>query len=181
MPAKPLPPQDYLLQRLRYEPETGLLFWKRTALMSPQWNGKFSGKRALTAVVSGYHHGNIDNKRHLAHRVIWKMMTGEDPNFIDHIDGNRSNNRWINLRSVSSAENGKNKGLLKSNTSGAMGVTFCKQTGRWRAGMQLNGKHICLGRYDTIEEAKEARERGDKAFGFHKNHGDDRMTGTCRP
>ena len=118
-----LPDKDTLNKLLRYVPTTGQLFWKvRTKEMFQvpeggrssdhacnQWNSRFAGKEALTKTNIGYRCGRLNYQYVLAHRVIWKMMTGEEANEIDHIDGNRGNNKWQNLRSVTTSINRRNK------------------------------------------------------------------------
>ena len=120
-----LPTQAELKKLLRYEPGTGRLFWKarskgmfgvsdssRSAEHAcNQWNSRFADKEALTKVNVGYRCGRLGYQYVLAHRVIWKLMTGEEPKEIDHIDGNRSNNKWQNLRSVTASDNRRNTRL----------------------------------------------------------------------
>ena len=98
---KPLPPQEELEKLLEYDPETGGLTWKerpREMFLEEwhqrKWNTRYAGQPALTSTLKGgYKYGNLFDQKVLAHRVIWKMVTGEDPQDVDHIDGNRWNNR----------------------------------------------------------------------------------------
>lgn len=173
-----LPPQDVLLELLQYLPETGDMFWrerpskyfKNAASVAP-WNAKNAGKLALSADFNGYRGGSLLGRAHLSHRVIWKYMTGENPGTIDHIDGNRKNNKWSNLRSVTMLENNRNSQTYRNNTSGHVGVVYVKPTNRWRAQAKQDGKYRYFGTYDTLEEAVRARKAGAKKIGFHPNHG----------
>jgi hypothetical protein len=75
---------------------------------------------------------------------------------IDHRNTIRSDNRWKNLRAVTRTQNNANLPRLKSNTSGFKGVYFCQNTSRWRARVHMHNKMMCLGRFDTPEEAHAA-------------------------
>lgn len=181
-PTKSLPAQKLLLQLLDYDPETGLLTWRprpvemfNSTKFSKQanasrWNTRNAGKPAFSSDNGlGYRVGAIYGSNFLAHRVIWKMMTGEDPQHIDHIDGDPGNNQWSNLRSVSRSTNMRNAARPGTNKSGRVGVRRAKE--RWSAHIKMLGKNISLGHYDTFEEACAARLAAEKANGFHENHG----------
>jgi hypothetical protein len=93
----------------------------------------------------------------LAHRIIWKVMTGNDPDvLVDHKDRNGQNNRWENLRAANDAENVRNAKLSSANTSGIKGVTFDKQTQRWLAQIVVNYRNIKVGRFDSLDDAAAA-------------------------
>jgi hypothetical protein len=177
-------------QLLRYDPETGKLYWLprpasmygdsvchggvRTAQWAADaWNGRHAGKEAFTATNdAGYHVGTILGMIMRAHRVIWAIEHGEwPPNQIDHGDGDRGNNRSRNLGLATNAENHKNEGKPKNNTSGVAGVRWCKQAQRWRATIKVDYRERHLGRFNTIEEATAAREAAKARFGFAANHG----------
>lgn len=178
MTAEKLLSPTTLRKLLRYEPETGNLFWReRTLDLHPkrlsQWNGKFAGKPALTRLgKNGYFGGSIFNKSYTAHRVIWAIVHGEWPkNQIDHINGIRDDNRISNLRAVSAAENQKNMRLHSHNTSGACGVVRCKRRGKWVAQIMVNGKTKYLGCSEDFDEAVAIRKAAQSEYGFHPNHG----------
>lgn len=177
-------------QLLRYEPETGKLFWLprpasmfrdslchggvRTAQWAADcWNTKNAGREAFTAQNgAGYYVGAILNHNFRAHRVIWAIVHGVWPlDQIDHDDGDRANNRLHNLKPATNAENHKNEGLPKNNTSGAQGVRMHAKTGRWRAEIKVNYRNRHLGYYATKEEAVSAREAAKVQFGFSSSHG----------
>jgi len=99
-------------------------------------------------------------------------MTGEWPEKqIDHIDGNPLNNKWDNLRDVTSQENGRNKRILKNNTSGFTGVCWDDVNKKWRAFIRVDRKTIHIGRFTNIQQAIDARKDANIKYGFHENHG----------
>lgn len=185
MADKALPCPTLLRQLLRYDPETGKLFWKRrspalfkdsptrtAAHKCANWNAAYDGKEAFTAKSHGYPTGAINNQLIKAHRVIWAITHGAWPKGqIDHINGVRWDNRIANLRDVSLTENLRNMPLQKNNTSGVVGVLWYKQTSRWQAQISHEGKSIHLGFYRGIEEASAARRAAEIVLGYHKNHG----------
>ena len=174
---------EILRQLLRYEPETGQLFWlrrpvsmftdgKQTAEHNCSiWNGRFAEKPALNCPDRrGYLHGHVLRVQVKAHRVVWAIMTGEWPGEIDHIDGNTANNRYRNLRDISHSENGRNLGLKKNNTTGYCGIRQ-SPSGRWTAHIMVGGKTVHLGTFDAKAGAAKARADANIKFGFHSNHG----------
>lgn len=185
MANKPLPSQEVLRQLLDYDPETGALKWRERGvewfaasqvMTSEQncarWNRSFAGKPALASIACrGYPSGAILGQRALAHRVAWKWVTGRDPSEVDHINGIRSDNRWENLRDVDRPENAKNRRLSARNTSGSVGVYWCKRLESWRVRICVDGRRFHLGHFQTLEEAKAARKAADGKYGFHANNG----------
>lgn len=179
MAAKALPSQEVLRQLLDYDPESGVLAWRPRDLATfkdvrsgRNWNTKYAGKSALTAKNGfGYRHGQLMGANVRAHRVIWKLVTGEDPDIIDHINGDASDNRWVNLRSVSRALNQRNSRRHKHNTSGHTGVWYCNKRLKWFAQFKVDGRSTVLGRFGTLEEALLARKAANVANDFHENHG----------
>ena len=86
--GKPLPPFAYLNSRFSYDPESGLLFWKAWEGKKSQFNGRYAGTKA-GSYGAPYSQVHLDRRMIQTHRIIWKLMTGNDPtDFIDHIDGN---------------------------------------------------------------------------------------------
>jgi len=187
MAIKPLPPADVLRKLLDYNLETGELYWKpRPASMfqglkhSPErcanaWNTKYAGMPAFDSIRrdDGYHKGAFEGRVYTKHRIIWKMATGVDPQEIDHIDGNRSNNGIGNLREVDRRQNTCNRRRPTNNRSGVIGVYFDPNTGLWRAKIAYRGMVERLGSFPTIEAAAEARRDAEIRYGFHPNHGRD--------
>lgn len=113
---------------------------------------------------------------YLLHHVIYFYQTGHMVDIsnrenIDHIDHNRANNKWDNLRLVDLATNSKNLSKFINNTSGVTGVVWVKNRKKWGARIRVNGKDISLGNYHTLEEAAKARKAAEIKYGFHENHG----------
>lgn len=163
---------DYLRKRLRYEPETGKLFWLDNEDMPKKWRTRFEGKEAFTTTVCGYKQGSVLSRLFLAHRVAWALHFGEWPSeHIDHINGVRDDNRIGNLRSVSRQENNKNLGKSSRNKSGVVGVSWHRRANKWVVQISLCDKQTCLGRFDCIGQAIRVRREAEELHGFHPNHG----------
>lgn len=177
-PHQPLTPSD-LHKLLEVNFEDGFLYWKKRdkELFSSDrsanvWNAKHAGKQAFTANhKSGYKHGLIFSKCYLSHRVIYAMKFGEWPAYIDHINGNRTDNRICNLRSVTRTENSCNAKKPTCNTSGHIGVSWNTRDKRWCAYITLNRKRKALGNFVAIEDAIQCRKESEFIYGFHSNHG----------
>ena len=103
----------------------------------------------------GYLQAMIDRKSYKVHRMVFLYHHGylTDGLQMDHIDGNKTNNRIENLREVTKSQNKMNSKLAANNTSGVKGVYWHKRKQKWTSKIILNRKHIHLGYYDTIEEA----------------------------
>lgn len=107
-----------------------------------------------------------------AHRVVWAFAHGSWPTgFIDHVNGNRSDNRIENLRDVSSGTNGKNKAQNTRNVSGVTGVSWCKERRRWRAKITSDYETTILGHFEDFDEAVRVRREAEREKNFHPNHG----------
>ena len=187
MAKRELPSPEVLRQLLRYEPETGKLFWKERAPEHyPCGFGRYTAARSsLTFNIkhanreagcldesNGYLRLSILGSKTYAHRAIWAIETECWPDYdIDHINGCRTDNRLANLRAVDRHENTKNQRLRSTNTSGRMGVKKIQKTGRWRSGIMVDGVSHHIGVYATFDEASEARTVAEREFGFHENHG----------
>ena len=171
---------ELLRKLLRYEPETGKLFWlyrSREMFKKEQpfksWNTRFCGKEALTSRnANGYMHGHVTSTKVLCHRVIWALVHNAWPNGeIDHINGIRDDNRIANLRVVTVSINQRNAKLKSHNTSGHVGVCRDESRDKWIASICVNGKRKTLGRFDKIEDAIKARKHGQSGLGFTDRHG----------
>ncbi len=172
--------QKYLKECLDYNPDTGVFIWKERPKyhfnknwIRGWWNGQFSGSKAGT-VAKGREYSKIiiSNKGYYSHRLAFLWMAGSFPNKqVDHIDHNRSNNAWINLRQVSSKENDKNRKIYSTNSSGCSGVTLKKGTKKWIARISNKGKRYDLGSFSNIEDAINARKLAEIKYNFHENHG----------
>lgn len=114
-------------------------------------------------LVSGYAaRGAKGQPATYMHRVI---VNADQRLHVDHVDGNKMNNCRANLRLATMSQNLCNRPAQKNNTSGFKGACFDQRSGKWRATITLNGKHICIGRFATAEEA--ARAYDAKAIELH--------------
>ena len=171
MAKKSLPSPELLRKLLDYDPETGLLTWKPRPDRA-SWNSRLAGKPALNHVnEQGYKTGILNARKYRAHRIIWKLVTGEEPPSVDHINGDPSDNRLANLRSASLSQNQRNAKLRKDNSSGHMGVSRIRSSGMWIAQIRHNNKKINLGRFTRLEDAVKARNEAEKRYLYHPNHG----------
>jgi hypothetical protein len=136
---------------LNYSLETGTFTWIKS-----KSNRVKIGEIAGSLRKDGYLHIQINKKIYLAHRLAWFYMTGEWPKEqIDHIDGNRANNIYLNLREVTNAENKQNLKKSQSNNSSQM-LGVSPFNNKWVATIQLNGRKIYIGRFNTKEDAHNA-------------------------
>lgn len=168
-----LPTPEELRNGLLYDPDTGALVWKRRADRSNVWNARYAGKPAMQALNSnGYKSGAFNWCSLVAHRVVWAVHYGRWPaRHIDHINGDRTDNRICNLRDVAHIENQLNKSMPNTNTSSVVGVSWDKSKGKWVAKATRNYKTVLFGRFDTFEDAVSAYNAAKSRHGFHKNHG----------
>lgn len=184
MAAKALPSQEVLRQLLRCDPDTGMLFWKERG---PEWfadkdekytarraanifNRLYAGKEALTAIgIEGYKYGNLFGRKIYAHRAIYIILHGDFSGEVDHVNGNRSDNRASNLRAVSRLDNTRNKGLPEGHPTGTLGVLWDR--GRWKSTISLNNRSVYLGRFENFSDAVAARKAAEDKYNFHDNHG----------
>lgn len=149
--------QAQLKQLINYDPETGIFTWPNGAIA-----GGDDGQ--------GYIQISVKNKRYRAHRLAWLYMTGQWPKIIDHINRNRADNRWSNLREVTSRENNRNMGLRRDNKSGVRGVSWSTQHNCWQATIKLDGKLYHLGFYTNIALAAAARYAAEQGLDYITVH-----------
>ena len=177
------PTQAYLKQRLHYEPTTGVLTWhayngpgSRTGVWNSRWAGKPAGcsyVRSDGRVVTLL---SLDSRRYYTYRVIWCYMTGAWPTMeIDHINHDPGDNRWSNLREVDGTGNMRNTPKRADSTSGVMGVSWFKRDGNWRVYISVGGRQIHGGYFDDFEEAVARRKELEAKYGFHTNHGAEKL------
>ena len=162
-PCKPLPDQKLLLDMLAYNPDTGLLTRKST------------GKKLIHTYPDGYSRVGINQVTYSAHRIIFKMVTGRDPEQeIDHINGIRNDNRWCNLREATISENKHNMKLDKRNTAGYRNVRRASRgvDKPYYACVKNKGKQYFSTCFSTPEEAsKAATKLRNELHGEYANHG----------
>ena len=159
-----------------YRPESGEFIFKarsRDDFTSNRAYGRHLarvGKKAGATSSHGYQLLWVDGVLYYAHRIAWLITYGELPRYpdfeIDHINGSRSDNRILNLRKVTKQENVLNAGTPVDNKSGVKGVHWSKNEKKWKAEIGVGGKHVNLGTFETIEDAKICRENAERDFGF---------------
>jgi hypothetical protein len=161
-----LPPIEHLKTLLDYNPETGQLIWRSRPFTSKAngiFNVKHAGKEAGALESWGYRQIRIDGRLTMAHRIIWKMMTGKNPpEQLDHINGDVSDNRWSNLRDATAEQNAWNRRINRNNTSGYPCIypMYTKRATSKKFRVTLRSRHqkIHVGDFCTLEEAKAAYE-----------------------
>lgn len=144
--------QDRLKAVLDYNPETGVFVWK-------EWRGgKAHAGTAAGRLSRGYVGIGVDGRRYRAHRLAWLYVTGEWPaDEIDHINGAKADNRWVNLRQADRSINNQNRVRAhRNNTTGVLGVRPMLGTTRFFASIRIRGRSIHLGTFDTTEQAHAA-------------------------
>ena len=182
-----LPPVDFLRKILRYDAETGTLYWRErpedtfrsgtqsAEHISKRWNKKCAGTPAGTIYKTGYVRVQwraMGVKSYLAaHRVAWVIHHGRIPACeIDHINGDRADNRISNLREVTRVQNNRNKKKRKDNTSGATGI-YLTPNGKFRAIMRSGGVNINLGTFSNKFDAILVRLLTEKKYEYTMRHG----------
>jgi hypothetical protein len=158
--------QEYLKEILDYNHFNGEFHWikRRQKVQIYSVAGAVNG--------NGYRYIKINGRQYRAHRLAFLYMTGEfPPEQCDHINHNRLDNRWINLRLVSNQENQRNRSMRADNKSGFTGVCWHKQSSKWVAHIKIKGKLKHLGCFKELAEAITCRQDANINFGFHANHG----------
>lgn len=155
-----------LKQLFDYDPAAGTFTRKLNAGSATV--GQIAGCRDR----SGYIRISVDCQRFAAHRLAFLFMTGKLPALhIDHINGDRGDNRWLNLREVTRTENNRNKCNRSDNTSGHPGITWLPRNKKWRARISTDARRISLGLFNSIEQAIAARKEAEAQLGYQPNHG----------
>lgn len=138
-----------------FEYGNGQLIWKIQA----NNNGAPIGTPAGHIMQNGYVLVGISRRQYLAHRLIFLMHHGYLPAKIDHLDGNRQNNKIDNLRPANSQQNSANSRKVGKFSSKWKGVTWDRARGKWAASVGVNRKRIALGRFD---------DEGDAAMAYNE-------------
>ena len=190
--------QELLKKYLHYDPDTGIFTWLRRDRSEfnsdkayKKWHddrlGKEAGNKGVKdiKVVGGKKKNYGSYKRInfckfgrqpiLYHRLAWLYMTGKWPSHhIDHIDGNRLNNRFDNLRDVPAYINYRNSKLYSNNNSGCSGVTYVKAAKKWRVDVPSGSQYtnvIYIGLFAAKEEAILVRKSYEQEMQFTERHG----------
>jgi hypothetical protein len=153
---RPLPERDWLIEHLRYNPDTGIFLRAKAGqgissnyVAGTKVYRKDTGEPKEIVIYVGGH-------SYKAHRLAWRIMTGEDPMHlsIDHINRMPFDNRISNLRLADNSLQSRNRRAFGA--SPYKGVSFNKQMQKWRAGYRGGGRWIRVGHFDTEEEAAAA-------------------------
>jgi hypothetical protein len=153
--------QEILLENFRYDETTGNLYWKvkrcfKTDLSKPISSKGKNGYIQVFTTLSG------EKKNHSIHRLIWMMVYGVNPTNIDHIDGNKLNNRISNLREVTHQQNMMNRKKRVDSNNAYKGIYKVKNT--WVAEIWFMNKRHYLGSFKTDHEAGLAYQEAAKKF-----------------
>lgn len=166
-----------LREALDYNPQTGLFFWRERPVhhfcndmrWSAQnncnrWNSRFAEKECFTTKQrNGYLSGVVDCTRLLAHRVAWAITAGSwPPDTVDHINGQRGDNRLCNLRLATRKEQSRNCASSKSSTSSFLGVSWRSDRKVWRAVIGDGSRQVFLGTFSDETEAAKAYDEAAK-------------------
>lgn len=142
---------------LDYDPLTGV-FTRKVRLAQRHQVGDRADFIVSSGQLKGYRRVSVDGKRYLAHRVAWLFVHGDWPaKLIDHINGQKSDNRIDNLRQADHKLNNENqRGPRADGSSGYLGVHWSTQASKWRARLVTNGRSIHVGLFDSAEDAHAA-------------------------
>jgi hypothetical protein len=162
---------DCVRSILDYDPETGIFRWKWREGLRKSDNTRRAEKVAGSLTSNGYIALRINRQDYQAHRLVWLYVHGVWPaDQIDHINGDRADNRIANLREATNQENARNADLRKTNSTGVVGVYWDKRHQKYYAGIIVNDKSIYLGLFSTLEEAAIVRAAAEiKYFGGFRN------------
>lgn len=152
-PLLPLPSQEYLNKILRYDPETGELYWRESRGQATV------GDKAGGLNAQGYGTVGIDGVRYKRSRIIHKMLGKGEPVEIDHRDGRNGSDTPGNIRSATRSQNAHST-VRQPGITGYRGVRLNRKGDRYIAVIKIDGKNISLGTYDTKIEASRAYKRG---------------------
>jgi hypothetical protein len=133
-----------------FEYRDGTLYWRGVTHPNKQY---LADKPAGSMHKTGYRHVTWMGKVHKAHRLIFLMHHGYLPPEIDHINGDRADNRIENLRAANRSENQCNRPALASNTSGYPGVSWHKKSKAWVVRVMKNGKTVVQAYFKDLELA----------------------------
>ncbi|WP_226780338.1 HNH endonuclease signature motif containing protein [Oceaniglobus trochenteri] len=156
---------------LSYNPDTGILRWR---IETNAHGRKIHPGDIAGTDKDGYNQIKIFGRVYRAHHLAWLFMTGEWPAAgmdMDHINRDRGDNRWANLRMATRSQNNINGSPSKANKSGCKGVSMTKATGKWHARIEKDGKVHLLGNFTDLGDAIAARKAAElKMFADYSTH-----------
>lgn len=179
MKINKLPPLDYLKQCFTIDETLACgLRWineRPKSHFSTQkgcttWSSHYAGKPSGSILGNGYYYSRLSKSRYPNHRIIYAIHNNTidfNDKLIDHIDGNKHNNKPSNLRLVTNAQNQYNSNKQKNNTSGHKNISFCKKNKKYRCAMRFEGKDVYIGLFNSLEEAITARDLKFKQLAGH--------------
>jgi hypothetical protein len=142
---------EELINLINYDPLSGIMTWKVERYKAPK------GEECGWLTDQGYRSVKVLSKTYLVHRLAWFYMTSNWPKeLIDHKNGNRTDNRFENLREATRQQNGRNGRRHKDNKCGYKGVRWHKAAQKWVAQIGVEGKRLHIGSFDKIEDAVDA-------------------------
>ena len=145
---------------LRWSADRPFSHFKSEALFK-RWKTNNSNQSAGCILNNGYYYSRLDKIRYPNHRIVFAIYnntTDFQNKQIDHIDGNVFNNSPQNLRLVTASQNQFNREKSKNNSTGYKNISFSKKSNKYRCAMQIDGKDIYIGLFNTIEEAIQSRD-----------------------
>lgn len=155
--AKQILSQNYLKELFDYK--DGNLYWKVSLS-----NRTEIGRKTGFLNTNGYLQTCINKTTYLNHRLIYIWHHGIEPQYIDHIDNDRLNNRIENLRQITISNNCKNGKLRKNNKSGVKNVHWYKRDAKWSVDLRVQGKLKNFGKYDDLELAELVAQEARKLY-----------------
>lgn len=161
--ANPNITAERIREIVSYDPDTGVFVWRVKRNKCPV------GKRVGFPRNKGdYWKARIDYQVVYLHRVAWLYMTGTWPTLmIDHVDGDKGNNSWSNLREVTQKQNQENRTKQTKSKSGIRGVDWSAREKKFRARITHNRMAIHLGWFHTLNEAINARDQAEIGIYTH--------------
>ena len=157
--------KELLEERFIINPKTGIILNRISSGPRAQ-----AGKEAGSLGQRGYRSIKINGRDYKTARIIWFYAHGCWPINIDHINHVKTDDRLINLRSVSQAENCRNRSKNSNNTSGVAGVYWDKKARKWCARIKVDGQRIHLGYFNNLADAATTRAAAKIEHGYHANH-----------
>lgn len=174
MRTNKIPINSELVERMKlqlcYDEITGKFTW----LNPSKYHNNLTGSVAGEISRNGYRLIQFEGRKYSAHRMAWAFVHGEitHDEEIDHKNNDRDDNSISNLRIASFSQNARNQLMHRNNTSGVKGVSFHRQSGKWRARICIHGTTHYLGHFSDIKMAEESiMSAREKLHGEYSNHG----------
>ena len=162
---------EKLKEVLKYDENTGIFKWRKDIYRCKN-NSILVKKGDIAGCLNhdGYRYIKYNNKRYSEHRLAYMFVYNKVPTFVDHIDGDKQNNKINNLRECTKNQNGQNRTKMINNTSGFKGVHYDKRCNKFAAQIRNNKKLEWLGYFEKAEDAAIAyNNRAVKIFGEFSN------------